>query len=86
MKTYTKAAIIQRYGEEVLNRLINSNPEPTGRLMYPAFEDTSHIGKIEWAGDVVEVGDDRIQAYWYLEDDDDPEMFDWEEGVEFQIE
>lgn len=85
MKTYTKEEIIKRYGEEVLNRLY-SNPEPTGRLMYPAFEPTSHIGKNEWAGDVVEVGDDGIRAYWYLEDDDDPEMFDWEEGVEFQIE
>lgn len=88
MKTYTYEQIEEKYGKEVATKAIESQAEPTSRLMYPAFESTEHIGKNEWAGEPIEVGNDKITAYYYLTDEDENNLdyFDWEGNAEFQIE
>jgi hypothetical protein len=87
MKHLNKSEAIQKLGAEIVNKAMESNAEPTSRLMYPSFEDPSHIGKNEYAGDPVEVEGFKITAYYYLspEDEDNMDSFDWDSNVEFEV-
>lgn len=54
--------------------------------MNPSFEDPSHIGKNEYAGDPVNIEGFRLTAYYYLtpEDEENIDSFDWDGNVEFE--
>lgn len=54
--------------------------------MYPAFEDSDHLGKNEWSGDIIKADSSHnIQAFWYLSEEEDADSFDWENKVEFEV-
>lgn len=85
----TKDEAIQKFGEAVVNNAMETTTEPTSRTMYPSFENPDHLGKNEWAGDIVKADSEHtIQAYYYLASDEqeNTDFFDWENNVEFEIE
>ena len=88
MKKLSKAEAINKFGEETVNKAMASNAEPTSRVMYPSFEEPSHIGKTEYAGDPVNVEGFRLTAYYYLapEDEENIDSFNWDDNVEFEAE
>ena len=88
MKRLSKAEAINMFGEEIVSKAIVSNTEPTSRVMYPSYEDPSHIGKTEYAGDPVNIDDFRLTAYYYLspEDEENIDSFNWDDNVEFEVE
>lgn len=43
-----------------------SSAEPTNRMMHPSFEEPSHIGKAEYAGEPVETAGCKVTACYYL--------------------
>lgn len=88
MKKLSKAEAINKFGEETVNKAMTSNAEPTSRVMYPSFEEPSHIGKTEYAGDTVNVEGFRLTAYYYLspEDEENIDSFNWDDNVEFEAE
>ena len=53
MKRLSKVEAINKFGEDIVNKAMESNAEPTSRVMYPSYEDPAHIGKAEYAGDPV---------------------------------
>lgn len=88
MKRLSKVEAINKFGEDIVNKAMESNAEPTSRVMYPAFEDPSHIGKAEYAGDPVKVDGWKLTAYYYLspEDEENTDSFDRDGNVEFEAE
>ena len=88
MKKLSKAEAINKFGEETVNKAMVSNAEPTSRVMYPSFEEPSHFGKTEYAGDPVNVEGFRLTAYYYLspEDEENIDSFNWDDNVEFESE
>ena len=88
MKKLSKAEAINKFGEETVNKAMSSNAEPTSRVMYPSFEEPSHIGKTEYAGDPVNVEGVRLTAYYYRspEDEENIDSFNWDDNVEFEAE
>jgi len=65
-----KQQAIAKFGEDVVKEATeNVEVEPTSRMMYPAFEPPSHIGKQEYAAQkTVDTDGYRLQAYWYGND------------------
>ena len=45
MKKLSKEEAIDKFGENIVNKAIKTNAEPTSRIMYPSYEFTSHVGK-----------------------------------------
>ena len=45
MKKLSKEEAIDKFGENIVNKAMKTNAEPTSRIMYPSYEVTSHIGK-----------------------------------------
>ena len=88
MKKLSKTEAISKFGEDIVSNAMASNAEPTSRVMNPSFEDPSHIGKNEYAGDPVNIEGFRLTAYYYLtpEDEENIDSFDWENNVEFEAE
>lgn len=88
MNKLSKAQAISKFGEDIVSKAMASNAEPTSRVMYPAFENTEHIGKAEYAGAPVTMDGCRLTAYWYLspEEECDTDSFDWDGNVEFEAE
>jgi len=68
---FNKEESVAKLGVEVVNQALSSNAEPTSRMMYPAFEPTSHIGKDEYAGEPVEVDGYIVTAYYYVAKDEE---------------
>lgn len=66
---------IERFGKEAINKLIDMQAEPTGRLIYPAFE-PQHAGMDEYCAGSVYVDGGKIDAYYYQPADAE----DWEFG------
>ena len=88
MKKLSKAEAINKFGQETVSKAMASNAEPTNRVMYPSFEEPSHIGKAEYAGDPVEADGWKLTAYYYLspEDEENIDSFNWDDNVEFEAE
>ena len=88
MKKLSKTEAINKFGEDIVSKAMASNAEPTSRVMYQSFEEPSHIGKNEYAGDPVNIEGFRLTAYYYLtpEDEDNIDSFDWDGNVEFEAE
>ena len=88
MKKLSKEEAIDKFGENIVNKAMKTNAEPTSRIVYPSYEVTSHIGKAEYAGDPVNVGGWKLTAYYYLspEDEENTDSFDWDSNVEFEAE
>ena len=88
MKRITKQEAIENFGKENVQAAMSQGAYPTSRVMYPAFEDPSHIGKNEYSGDPVNIEGFRLTAYYYLtpEDEENIDSFDWDGNVEFEAE
>lgn len=88
MKKLSKAEAISKFGEDIVSKVMASNAEPTSRVMNPSFEEPSHIGKNEYAGDPVNIEGFRLTAYYYLtpEDEENIDSFDLDGNVEFEAE
>lgn len=88
MKKLSKSEAISKFGEYIVSKAMDSNAEPTSRVMNTSFEEPSHIGKNEYAGDPVNIEGFRLTAYYYLtpEDEDNIDSFDWDGNVEFEAE
>lgn len=88
MKKLSKEEAIDKFGEDIVNKAMKTNAEPTSRTMHPSYEVPSHIGKAEYAGDPVEVGGWKLTAYYYLSpaDEENTDSFDWDGNVEFEAE
>ena len=88
MKKLSKTEAINKFGEDIVSKAMASNAEPTSRVMYPSFEEHSHIGKNEYAGDPVNIEGFILTAYYYLtpEDEENIDSFDWDGNVEFEAE
>ena len=88
MKKLSKEEAIDKFGEVIVNKAMQTNAEPTSRVMYPSYEVTSHIGKAEYAGNPVKVDGWKLTAYYYLspEDEENMDSFDWDGNVEFEAE
>lgn len=83
-----KQQAIEKFGQEIIDKAMASGAEPTSRVMYPAFEDGAHLGKVEYAGAPVTVDGYQVTAYYYLTPDEEEDMdaYDWDEHVEFEVE
>lgn len=68
----TRKQAVEKYGEEVVNRLEDENCEPTGRCIYP---DDEHAGMDEYMS-AVTVDGNYLQAYYYVPSDYDGELED----------
>lgn len=88
MKRITKQEAIESFGKENVKAAMSQGAEPTSRVMNPSFEEPSHIGKNEYAGDPVDIEGFRLTAYYYLtpEDEENIDSFDWDGNVEFEAE
>lgn len=83
--------VIDKFGYDVYQRLVNSDFEPTSRLMYPGFEPPHHLGLNEWRGQSIVIDEDfgtTISVYCYLSDEDESNIdcYDFECNSEFYIE
>lgn len=88
MKKLSKSEAINKFGQEIVNKAMSSSAEPTNRMMHPSFEEPSHIGKAEYAGEPVEADGYKVTACYYLTPDDEEniESYDWENNSEFEVE
>lgn len=88
MKRITKQEAIESFGKENVKAAMSQGSEPTSRVMYPASENTEHIGKAEYAGAPVTMDGRKLTAYWYLspEEESDTDSFEWDGNVEFEAE
>ena len=88
MKNLSKSEAIKKFGQEIVNKVMTTNAEPTNRMIYPSFDEPSHIGKVEYAGEPVEADGYKVTACYYLtpEDEENIELFDWEDNAEFDVE
>ncbi len=88
MTKISKSEAINKFGQEIVNKAMASSAEPTNRMMYPSFEEPSHIGKAEYAGEPVETAGCKVTACYYLTPDDEEniESFDWEGNAEIEVE
>lgn len=69
----TRKQAVEKYGEEVVNRLEDESCEPTGRCIYP---DDEHAGMDEYMS-FVTIDDNPLQAYYYVPSDYDGELDDF---------
>ena len=74
----------EKFGKEAINRLIDMPAEPTGRLIYPAFE-PQHAGMDEYMAGSVGVDGGKIYAYYFQPSDseDDDWKFGEMNGIEY---
>jgi len=74
----------ERFGKENIKKLVNMNVEPTGRLIYPAFE-PQHANMSEFASDPVFVEGGKIYAYYFQPADADSTdwMFGEMNGIQY---
>lgn len=74
----------ERFGKEAVNKLMNMQAEPTGRLIYPAFE-PQHAEMQEYAAGSVPVEGGKIYAYYFQpsEKNDDEWQFGEMNGIEY---
>jgi hypothetical protein len=88
MSRLSKSQAYLAFGSEIVNEAMETDKEPTSRLMYPSFENPSHLGKDEYAGEPIEIDGRIITAYYYLTSDDidNIDSYDWESSVEFEVE
>lgn len=63
------------FGCECIEKLLNLNAEPTGRVIYPEVE-PQHSNMVEYVSGGVYVYDGVLFAYYYQPEDAD----DWEYG------
>lgn len=66
-----------RFGKDAINKLVNMQAEPTGRLIYPAAE-PQHAGMDEYMAGSVYVDGGKIDAYYFQPSD--AESDDWQFG------
>lgn len=87
MKRYTYNEIVDRFGKDIADKAMSTGAEPTSRYIYPSFE-PEHEGLREWAESTIEIDGYKICAYYYLTEDDEQDLdnFDWEENAEFEVE
>ena len=88
MKRLSKAEAIAKFGEKYIKAAMESNAEPTSRVMYPSFENPSHLDKVEYSGEPVNIDGCKLTAYYYLtpNDEENIDSYDWENNVEFEVE
>lgn len=55
MSRLSKSQAYLAFGSEIVNEAMETDKEPTSRLMYPSFENPSHLGKDEYAGEPIEI-------------------------------
>lgn len=72
----------KRFGKEAINKLIDMQAEPTGRLIYPAFE-PQHVGMNEYFAGFVYVDGGKISAYYYQPENADDWEFGEMNGIEY---
>ena len=71
-----------RFGKDVIKRLIDIPAEPTGRLIYPAFE-PEHVGMDEYMAGSVTVEGGVLYAYYFQPEGADDWEFGEMNGVEY---
>lgn len=84
MATYSKEEAIAKFGEEIVEKAMESNAECTNNVC-----DYFRPGYSQFAGEPVKVNEDTtLTAYYYVPEDFDDELenFDWEDNVEFEEE
>lgn len=80
---YTKTQAVEIVGSKVVEEVEALNCEPTGRVIYPAFE-PEHEGMQEFSATLSLEDGGRITAYYYQSDEDleeyndDISMLVWE--------
>ena len=86
MKRYTRQQAIDICGQELVEKVLGMEIEPTSRLMYPAFEPTNHIGKAEYSPSATD-DEHRLSAYWYLSEEEEYHIdeYDWDSNEEWEI-
>lgn len=74
----------EKFGKDAIRQLVNMNAEPTGRLIYPAFE-PKHAGMDEYMAGSVYVDGGKINAYYFQPSDADGDdwMFGEMNGIEY---
>lgn len=82
MKRLNKEQAIAKFGKNIIAEVENTEVMATSRVMYPAFEDPSHLGKEEFVSEPVEADGYSITAYWYGEDIEDLD----DNSIEFEVE
>lgn len=71
-----------RFGKGAVRELINMNAEPTGRLIYAAFE-PQHVGMDEYVAGAVYVEGGKLLAYYFQPDGADDWEFGEMNGIEY---
>lgn len=74
----------ERFGHETIVRLIDLPAEPTGRLIYPAYE-PEHADMDEYVSGSVAVEGGKVYAYYFQPSDkeDDDWRFGEMNGIEY---
>lgn len=71
-----------RFGKETILKLVNMQAEPTGRLIYPAFE-PQHAGMDEYVAGSLYVDGGKIDAYYYQPADAEDWVFGEMNGIQY---
>lgn len=72
----TRTEAVEHYGEDFINRLDEQNAEPTGRLIYPAFE-PEHNGMDEYMASLLTSEDINVCVYYFIPSGEDTETCVW---------
>ena len=72
----------KRFGIEAIKKLVDMQAEPTGRLIYPAFE-PQHVGMDEYFAGHVYVDGGKISAYYYQPENAEDWEFGEMNGIEY---
>lgn len=72
----------KRFGNKAIMNLTDMPAEPTGRLIYPAFE-PQHAGMDEYVAGSVQVKGGKIYAYYFQPEGSDEWQFGEMNGVQY---
>ena len=72
----------KRFGPEVVKQLTDMQAEPTGRIIYPAFE-PQHKGMSEYVAGSLSVDGGTLSAYYFQPEDADEWEYGEMNGIEY---
>lgn len=75
----TKEEAKERFGDNIINKLLSLGAEPTNVCRNDDI--------VEWCSDgCIKVGDIEVWAYYYFYEGENPDLCNWEDRMEIEVE
>lgn len=75
----TKEEAKERFGDNIINKLLSLGAEPTNVCRNDDI--------VEWCSDgCIKVGDIEVRAYYYFYEGENPDLCNWEDRMEIEVE